>query len=108
MPFKNVTDIVLNEEAEELAHICETNPEAKAAIDLFEAECKLRRELAEARKTKNVTQSELKAISGLTQQAISRIEANTEISPSLKNLIKYVNAIGYEITLQPKETTTKV
>lgn len=34
---------------------------------------------------------------------ISRIEKDQEISPSLKNLIKYVNAIGYELTIRPVE-----
>lgn len=102
MPFVDVTDIVINEEAKELAKAYENNPEVRVAIDQFEAECKLRRELVEARKQNNITQSELKEKTGLTQQVISRMETNHEISPSLKNLIKYVNAIGYELTLQPK------
>jgi len=54
------------------------------------------------RKRQSITQSELKERTGLTQQVISRIEKDHEISPSLRNLIKYVNAIGYELTLQPK------
>lgn len=99
----DVTDIVLNEEAREMEEILNNNPQAKEAYEQFEAECKLRRELAEARKQQDITQTELKDRSGLTQQAISRIEKDHEISPSLKNLIKYVNAIGYELTLKPKQ-----
>jgi len=99
----NVTDIVLNEESKELNEILTSNPKAKVAYDQFEAECKLRRELANARKQQNITQTELQERTGLTQQAISRIEKDNDISPSLKNLIKYVNAIGYELTLQPKQ-----
>ena len=41
-------------------------------------------------------------MTGLTQQVLSRIESNTDISPRLKNLIIYANAIGYELTLQQK------
>jgi DNA-binding XRE family transcriptional regulator len=102
MPFVNVTDIVLNEEARELEEAYNNNPKVKAAIDQFEAECKLRRELIDARKAKNMTQAQIQERSGLTQQIISRIESNTEISPSLKNLMIYANALDYELALQPK------
>ena len=102
MPFVDVTDIVLNEEAKELEEAYKNNPKVKAAIDQFEAECKLRRELAEARRENNISQAELKKLTGLTQQTISRIETNSEISPSLKILMKYVNAIGYEFKLVKK------
>ena len=102
MPMKDVTSVVLNEELAEIKDIIERNPNAKEAYEQFEAECKLRRELADARKQQNIAQKELKERTGLTQQAISRIENDHEISPSLRNIMKYVNAIGYELTLQPK------
>ena len=102
MPMIDVTDVVMNEEAKELDEILKTNPKAKEAFNQFEAECKLRRELANARKQQNITQIELRERTGLTQQVLSRIENDLDIHPSLKNLIKYVNAIGYELTLQPK------
>ena len=73
MPFVDVTDIVLNEEAKELEEAYKNNPKVRAAIDKFEAECKLRRELAEARRENNISQAELKKLTGLTQQTISRI-----------------------------------
>ncbi|MCL2045304.1 MAG: helix-turn-helix domain-containing protein [Oscillospiraceae bacterium] len=103
MPFINVTDVVMNEEANELKEAYNSNLKIKAAIDQFDNECRLRRELTEARKQKNITQMQLKEMTGLTQQVISRIESNTEISPSLKNLMIYANAIGYELSLQPKK-----
>jgi len=103
MPLVDVTDIVLNDEANELNEAYNNNPKVKAAIDQFDAECKLRKKLSEARKQNNLTQKQLKECTGLTQQVISRIETNTEISPSLKNLMIYVNALGYELILQPKE-----
>jgi len=103
VPFVDVTDIVLNEEAKELETAYKSNKKVRAAIDQFEAECKLRRKLVEARKQNKLTQSQIKESTGLTQQVISRIESNTDISPSLKNLMIYANALGYELTLQPKE-----
>jgi len=103
MPTVEVTETVLNEEARELEEAYKIDPKVKAAIDQFESECRLRRELVEARKSNNLTQNQIKESTGLTQQVISRIESNTEISPSLKNLMIYANALGYELTLQPKE-----
>jgi DNA-binding XRE family transcriptional regulator len=103
MSMVDVTDVVLNEEFQEMQEILNKNPAARKSLEQFEAECKIRRELLNARKQKKITQSELQEISGLTQQTISRIETNNDISPSLTNLIRYVNAIGYEIVLQPKD-----
>ena len=102
MPTVDVTEVILNEEARELEEAYKNDPKVKAAIDQFESECKLRRRLVEARKQNNLTQNQIKESTGLTQQVISRIEANTDISPSLKNLMIYANALGYELTLQPK------
>ena len=102
MPFVDVTEIVMNEEVNELEAAYNSNPKVRAAIDQFDNECRLRRELVEARKRKNMTQTEIQELTGLTQQVISRIETNTDISPSLKNLMIYANAIGYELSLQPK------
>ena len=102
MPFVDVTNIVLNEEAKELEEAYNNNPEVKLAIDQFETECKLRRELAEARRQNNISQTQLTEITGLTQQTISRIEANSEISPSLKIFLRYITAIGYELKLVKK------
>jgi DNA-binding XRE family transcriptional regulator len=99
----DVTDIVLNDEAKELEEAYKNDSKVKAAIDQFESECKLRRELIEARKKEDLTQAELREKTGLTQQTISRIETNHEISPSLRNLIKYAGALGYELTLLPKQ-----
>lgn len=102
MPFKNVTNIVLNEEDQELKKILEENPEVMKTFNEFEKEYELRLKLIEARKEAGLTQKEIQEKSGLKQQAISRIETDKNISPSIKSLIKYVDAIGYELTLSPK------
>ena len=102
MPFIDVTDTVMGEEANELNVAYNSDPKVKAAIDQFDNECRLRRELAYARKRKKISQAQIHEMTGLTQQVISRIESNTDISPSLKNLMIYANAIGYELSLQPK------
>lgn len=55
MSFIDVTDIKLNEEIKELEEILSRNEKAREACVQFEAECKLRKELVEARKEKNIT-----------------------------------------------------
>jgi DNA-binding XRE family transcriptional regulator len=102
VPFVDVTDTVLNEEVKELEEAYKNNPKVRLAIEQFDAECKLRRELAEARRDNNISQAQLKELTGLTQQTISRIETNSEISPSIKLLLKCITAIGYEIKLVKK------
>ena len=103
MPFVDVTETVMCEEAKELEDAYKNDPKIKAVIDQFDAECRLRNALANARKQKNMTQKQIKESTGLTQQVISRIESNTDISPSLRNLMIYANALGYELALQPKQ-----
>ncbi|MCL2158638.1 MAG: helix-turn-helix domain-containing protein [Oscillospiraceae bacterium] len=102
MPFVDVTDTILTEEAKELEEAYKNNPKVKLAIDQFEAECKLRRDLADARRKNNISQTQLTKLTGLTQQTISRIETNSEINPSLRNLLKYITAMGYELKLVKK------
>ena len=102
MPFVDVSDIVLTEEKAQLDKDYDSDPKIRLAIDQFEAECKLRKELAEARRNNRISQKKLKDLTGLTQQTISRIETNSEISPSLKILLKYITAIGYELKLVKK------
>nr|WP_314461714.1 helix-turn-helix transcriptional regulator [uncultured Clostridium sp.] len=102
MPFQNVTNVILNEEAQELKEICTENPEVMKSVSEFDKEFELRLKLIEARKKAGLTQKEVEERSGLAQQAISRIETDNNISPSIKSLIKYVDAIGYELTLSPK------
>ena len=81
------------------------DPEAKSAFDEFEIEYAFRRKLSEARKAKNITQQEIQNMTGLPQQSISRIEKGTaqKQSPTLRTLLKYVDAIGCELTITQKQ-----
>ena len=79
----------------EIAHI--------ESARLMQEEMRLRSDLAKMRKLSNITQAALQQASGLSQQAISRIEVGKDVSPSLKSLIKYVDAIGCQLKLELKE-----
>ena len=114
MPFVKVDPI---KEAQELQEIFKDDPEAKKAFREYEMfhiesarlqqeEIKLRNDLTEMRKRNNITQKDLQQASGLSQQAISRIEVGKDVSPSLKSLIRYVDAIGCQLKLELKEEPT--
>ena len=101
MPFKQVDPA---EELKELNALLDSDPELKRKFDADQKEFEFRLQLARARKEKNITQNNIKSATGLTQQAISRIEQGAnDRSPTLRTLIRYVEAIGYELTLMPKQ-----
>ena len=102
MPFVDVTDIVLNEEAKQVEEDMRTDPEIRKAIEQFDMECELRGKILEARKASGLTQIQLEKISGLKQQAISRVEKAGTNSPSINTLMKYLNSIGYKLDVVPK------
>ena len=68
-------------------------------FDECAAEQDLRRKLVAARKEAGLTQKELGQKSGLDQRAISRLETDTNVSPSVRTLIKYLSSMGYELDI---------
>ena len=100
MPFKQVNPAEEQREFEELLK----DPEAKKAYEEFEREYKFRQRLAEVRKIQNITQQDIHNKTGLPQQSISRIEKGTtqKQSPTLRTLLKYIDAIDCELTITPK------
>lgn len=59
-------------------------------------------ELSEMRKAKGLSQKELSDISGLSVRCISDIENPDNGNPTLNSIIRYINALGYEIMFQKK------
>ena len=59
-------------------------------------------ELSEMRKAKGLSQKELSDISGLSVRCISDIENPESGNPTLNSIIRYINALGYEIMFQKK------
>jgi DNA-binding XRE family transcriptional regulator len=100
MPMVKVNPKQEQRELDELLQ----DPEAKSAYEEFEREYAFRQKLAEARRNNHITQREIHKITGLPQQSISRIEKGTaqKQSPTLRTLLKYVDAIGCELTVTQK------
>lgn len=105
MPFKEINMI---EEARELQEMFKDDTSLVKKYKDFEAryieqeelkkqEEELINKLIEIRKQKNITQKELQEKTGMIQQAISRLEINKDITPTLKSLIKYAEALNCKL-----------
>lgn len=53
------------------------------------------------RKRANMTQEQLSILSGLSVSTISRVECGGNVS--INNLIRYANALGYELAIKKME-----
>ena len=84
---------------QEIERLLAENPELQAESDEFHKEYEFRKKLALARKEAGLTQKEIEAKTGIAQRAISRLESDTETSPNIKTLIRYLNALGYELDI---------
>ena len=103
MPFKEISDEELRQEEIEMNEILESNEDLKKDYLLKEKEYELKLKLANLRKENNISQNELKKKTGLTQQSISRIETNKDVSPTLNTLIKYLDVLGYDIDFRQRK-----
>lgn len=101
MPFVKVD---MEKENEKFKRLLE-EPENRKQYELFEKEYELKKSLAEARKAQQITQETLSQRTGLSQQAISRIEnVNDTKGFTFKTLFKYLEGIGYELQIRPMTT----
>lgn len=97
MPFRKVN---VREEIEQKK---KNDPEFAEAYEEVTREYELISEARRLRKEMGITQPEIAKLSGMTQQAISRIEQQGH-SPTLGNFLKYIAAAGIEIKLEKKHT----
>lgn len=65
-------------------------------LEIIDMQYKLIKNLHKKRLEKNMSQKDIANITGLSQQAISRIET-FQYSPSLPSLLKYMNALNLDI-----------
>ena len=88
------------EQEEKILNELMEDPEVRQHIDELDKESEFRQKLVAARKDAGIHQKTIGMLTGLDQQAISRVETNKAISPSLRTIIKYISAIGYELELK--------
>ena len=114
MPFMKVDPIA---EAIECQEMFKDDSEAVQMFKDYEAkhrdaarieqnELDLRNRLVQFRRSKNITQKEIEARSGMTQQAISRLETSRDTIPNIKTLLRYADAIDCVLVPQEKASST--
>lgn len=85
----------LKKEKEELEKLLAESEDARKAYEEFQARIALQQNLVQLRKAENMTQTDVAVASGLSQQAVSRIEKGS--GATINSLIKYLMGIGYSI-----------
>ena len=100
MPFVKAD---IQAEQQKVQKLIDSDSELKEFADELDIEYEFRQKLILARKKSGLTQKELSKISGLDHRAISRAENNADISPNLKTLIKYIDALGFQLDITPKQ-----
>jgi len=94
---KKGTIVNLEELEKQKQELINSDPELKKFDEEWEQEYQIRKKLRMAREEAGINQKILGMKSGLNHRAISRVETNTNVSPSLKTVVKYLNAIGYKL-----------
>lgn len=69
--------------------------------ELFIKDNYIRQRLSKIRKSKGLTQQQLSEISGISTSTISNLESG-ENSYTLRTLIRYAEALGYELDIEKK------
>lgn len=88
----------LDREKAELDRLINESKEARIAHEEFQARIALQQKLVQMRKAENMTQADVAKATGLSQQAVSRIEKGT--GATISSLLKYLMGIGYGIELK--------
>ena len=91
----------VKQEKEIIETLIENAPELKKQHDLFKAEMAFKQELINARKMNSLTQKDISKLSGLSQQAVSRIEKGT--GGTIETIIRYLNSMGYSLTIKKNQ-----
>ncbi|MBQ1870962.1 MAG: helix-turn-helix transcriptional regulator [Lachnospiraceae bacterium] len=72
--------------------------ELKREHALFEAQMYFKQELIKARKARKYTQNDVSRMSGLSQQAVSRLERGK--GGTVETIFRYLNSIGYVLDIK--------
>lgn len=79
--------------------------EIRRQHELFLAEMEFKQQLIDARKKKGLTQNDVSRLSGLSQQAVSRLEKGK--GATVETILKYLNSIGYVLEIKEVDKNNK-
>ena len=86
------------EEKKIIEGIIDSGEELRKQHELFVEEMRFKQALIDARKSKELTQKEVSKRSGLSQQAVSRLEKGH--GGTIDTVIKYLYAMGLTLTVK--------
>ncbi len=85
-------------EEQMLNELIESDENIRKQHDTFKAEMEFKQILINLRKTSKITQNELGKRTGLSQQAISRLERGQ--GATIETVIKYLMSMGYTLGIK--------
>ena len=85
-------------EKKEIQRLIESDPKLKEQHDRFCAEMEFKQELINLRKSMSLTQKEMGVKSGLSQQAVSRLEKGK--GATIETVIRYLSSMGYRLGIE--------
>ena len=81
----------------EIQRLIDSDPKLKAQHEAFVAEMDFKQKLIDARKASAMTQKDVSEVSGLSQQAVSRLERGK--GATVETVIKYLASMGYTLSV---------
>ncbi len=72
--------------------------ELRRQHEVFKAEMAFKQELINARKAESLTQKDISLKTGLSQQAVSRMEKGA--GGTIETIIRYLNSMGYSLSIR--------
>ena len=85
-------------EKEKIEELVSSDAALKYQHDLFKEEMHFKQTLIEARRSKELTQEDISKISGLSQQAVSRLEKGN--GGNISTVLKYLSALGMALSIE--------
>ena len=84
-------------ERKEIEELISSDEELRKQHELFLAEMEFKQALIDARKENNLTQKDISKLTGMSQQAVSRLERKG--GGTIETLLRYLQSIGYTLTI---------
>ena len=81
-----------------IENLISNDEELRKQHELFEAEMNFKQQLIDARKSESLTQKDISRMTGLSQQAVSRMEKGR--SGTIETIIRYLNSMGYSLAIR--------
>lgn len=85
-------------ERKEIEELINSSDELKKQHELFKAEMEFKQALLDARRENCLTQKEISVRSGLSQQAVSRLEKKG--GGTIETLLRYLQPLGYTLSIK--------